>query len=412
LIAISPGFLGPPTLRTVDQFTADEHFDGRLEIYSGEVQQIFEQPAHTTILGARAQYGDFRTMNLQGQTSLSGIFDFPTTRNAADQNFTSLFRRFSLYGYHQWELTDWLQLIGGVAYDTITFPSNFRSAPISSAETREDQVSPKAGMIWRPATNTTVRFAYTRSLGGASFDQSFQLEPSQVAGFIQSFRSIIPESVVGDNAGAKFETYGLSLEQKFSTGTYLGLVGQMLNSQVHRLDGAFSYSPPLTAVPTPSGLAENLDYREPSLLFTANQLLGRDWALGVRYQLSQAVLHDDYPSIPNTGVNFVDFQPHQRLEATINILSLFVIFNHPSGFFAEGETEWYSQSNEGYHGTEPGDDFWQVNVFTGYRFPRRRAEVSLALLNVTDRDYQLNPLNIYNELPRRRTLAAQFKLNF
>lgn len=412
LIAFQPLILGVPTLTAVDQFMAHEHFNGRLEIYSGEVQQIFEQPAHTTIVGARAQYGDFQTEDLQNLTSLAGVFDpNHTGRDAADQNITSLFRRFSIYGYHQWELTDWLELIGGVTYDRITFPENFRSAPISSAQKTEHQVSPKAGMIWRPTTNTTVRFAFTRSLGGASFDQSFQLEPSQVAGFVQSFRSIIPESVAGENAGAKFETFGLSLEQKIQTGTYLGVSGQFLDSQVHRLDGAFDYTPTVTQFPTPAGLAENLDYREPSLLITANQLLGNDWAVGGRYQLSEAVLHDDYPSVSGS-VRPIGFQPHQRLEATLNQLRLFVAFNHPSGFFAEGDTEWYSQENDGYQGANPGSDFWQINFFAGYRFPRRRAEVSLGLLNVMDRNYQLNPLNLYNELPRRRTLAAQFKLNF
>jgi hypothetical protein len=34
------------------------------------------------------------------------------------------------------------------------------------------------------------------------------------------------------------------------------------------------------------------------------------------------------------------------------------------------------------------------------------------LLNLTDRDYHLNPLNLYSELPRERTLAASFKFNF
>ena len=113
-------------------------------------------------------------------------------------------------------------MIGGVTYDRITFPENFRTAPISNKEKTVDGVSPKAGFICRPLPNTVVRFAYTRSSVGASIDQSFQLEPSQVAGFIQSFRSIIPESVAGANAGAKFEAFGLSLEQKFHTGTYLG----------------------------------------------------------------------------------------------------------------------------------------------------------------------------------------------
>jgi hypothetical protein len=48
----------------------------------------------------------------------------------------------------------------------------------------------------------------------------------------------------------------------------------------------------------------------------------------------------------------------------------------------------------------------------GYRFPRRQAEIKLALLNLTDRDYQLNPLNLYAELPRERTLAVSLKFNF
>ena len=71
-----------------------------------------------------------------------------------------------------------------------------------------------------------------------------------------------------------------------------------------------------------------------------------------------------------------------------------------------------AQDNSGYGSTEPGDDFWQLNAFAGYRFPRRKAEVMIGLLNITDQDYRLNPLNIYNELPRERTLAFRFRLNF
>ena len=158
--------------------------------------------------------------------------------------FASLFRRISVYGYHQWQIFDPLQLIGGVTYDRITFPENFQTAPISGTEQTEDQVSPKAGLILTPLDGTTLRFAYTRSLAGASLDQSYQLEPSQVAGFIQSYRSIIPESVAGPVPGAKFETYGFSLEQKFSTGTYLGVSGELLYSDVGQTVGAFDYCLP------------------------------------------------------------------------------------------------------------------------------------------------------------------------
>ncbi len=415
IIEVEPNLGAGPRLTAVDGFTAREQFDNHLDIYSGEVQQIFEQPAHNTILGARAQYGNFQTKNLQALTSTPEIFDPDgTDRDAAQQNVTSLFRRFSVYGYHQWEPADWLELIGGVVYDHMTFPENFRTAPISADEKTVAEVSPKAGLILRPSADTTIRFAYTRSLGGASVDQSYQLEPSQVAGFVQSFRSIIPESVTGANVGAKFETYGISLEQKFQSGTYLGVSGQLLYSQVHRLDGAFDYFPLdlQNPFPVPSGIREQLDYREPSLLFTANQLIGKEWSVGVRYQISQAVLHDDFPDVQANGVGTFDFQAHQRLDATLNQATLFAIFNHPSGFFGEGDADWYSQSNEGYQGTEPGDEFWQLNAFAGYRFPRRRAEVTVGLLNITGQNYKLNPLNLYNELPRERTLAVRFNVNF
>ena len=71
-----------------------------------------------------------------------------------------------------------------------------------------------------------------------------------MAGFIQNYRSVIPESIAGENAGAKFETFDLSLEQKFRTGTYLGVSGEILNSTVNRVDGAFDYNL-LSPLPVP-----------------------------------------------------------------------------------------------------------------------------------------------------------------
>jgi outer membrane receptor protein involved in Fe transport len=316
-----------------------------------------------------------------------------------------------VYGYHQWQLFDPLQLIGGVAYDRLSFPENFSTAPISGTSQTVNKVSPKAGLIWTPLDGTTFRFAYTRSLSGASLDQSYQLEPSQVAGFIQSYRSIIPESVVGPVPGANFETYGFSLEQKFSTGTYLGVSGELLNSEAVQTVGTFFYLP--LSVPTLglSGLREHLDYREESLLLTASQLVGKRWALTARYQLSQAVLNENFVDVPN-GISFTGFQPRQRLQGVLNRVDLLMVYNHPCGFFAQADAHWYVQNNIDEASTEPGDNFWQLNAFAGFRFLQRRAELTLGLLNITDQNYNLNPLNLYNELPRSRTLALSLRLNF
>jgi outer membrane receptor protein involved in Fe transport len=293
------------------------------------------------------------------------------------------------------------------------FPENFRAAPLSEDEETADQVSPKAGLIWTPARNSTVRFAYSRALSGASLDQSYQLEPSQVAGFVQSYRSIIPESVAGANAGAELQTFGLSLEQKFDTGTYVGISGEWLNSAVDRTLGAFDEFPDSTTVdyPVPSELRQSLDYREQSLVLTLNQLLNKAWSFGARYRLSRAVLNEYFPDVPDT-VRLNVVQPSERLESVLQSVDLTVLFNHPSGFFLEGDARWYTQSNWGYTPEEPGDSFWQVNLFAGYRFPRRRAEASVGLLNLTDQDYKLAPLNLHYELPRERTLAVRFQLNF
>jgi hypothetical protein len=288
----------------------------------------------------------------------------------------------------------------------LRFPRDFRSPPVSSGQDSESQVSPKAGFTWTPTRDTTVRFAYTRSLGGVSFDQSVRLEPSQVAGFNQAFRSLIPESVVGSTSGAKFETYGLAFEQKFQTETYLGIEGQWLNSDVNQTIGAVDLNFPPTYVP--SGTHQNLDYQEQNLIVTANQLLGDCWSLGARYQLSKAELKTFYPDIPSsvTSANYA------KNDATLHQLSIFALFNHPSGFFARAEGNWYSQHNDGYTPSLSGDDFWQINLFCGYRFWHRHAQAQLGLLNLTGQDYHLNPLNLYTELPRQRTLAVNFQFTF
>jgi Flp pilus assembly protein TadD len=395
------------TVTSLPGLTMQQHLQDDLTIYSGELQQIWQTPEHNTILGTRFQYGNFDIDNIQDSPA-NYLNIFPT--NAIQQNFSPLFRRISAYGYHQWQIFDPFQLVGGVAYDRLTYPENFQTIPVSGGTKTEHQVSPKAGFIWTPLDSTTIRFAYTRSLGGASLDQSYQLEPSQVAGFIQSYRSIIPESVVGPVPGASFETYGFSLEQKFSTGTYLGVSGELLNSDVQQTVGAFDYvflSPPAT----PSGLQEDLNYEEQSLLVTVNQLVGENWSLGARYRVSEAVLNENFVDVPN-ALAPGSIQPRQRQEAILNQIDLLAVYSHPCGFFAQPEAHWYSQHNSGYDPGEPVGDFWQLNAFVGYRSPGRKAQVTLGLLNITDQNYNLNPLNLYPDLPRSRTLALRLQINF
>jgi tetratricopeptide (TPR) repeat protein len=391
-----------------------QKYRSELEIYSAEAQHIWAHADHTLIAGARYQTGEFDTEN---DIAGFGLFGF-NSAPAVSQDFSPDFERVAAYGYWHWQILEPLLLIGGVSYDRLEFPVNHRSPPVSADEETRDRVSPKAGFIATLARGTTVRGAYTRSLGGVSFDQSFQLEPSQVAGFNQSFRSLIPESAGGSVPGAPFESWGLALDQKFPTGTYLGVSGEVLKSKTDRQVGAYDIVT-TEIMPgvfddtfVPSGTQQDLDYHENTLTVTLNQLLGNEWSVGARYRVSNADLDGRFTDISAAPVTPSGLITDSELEATLHQVNLFVIYNHPSGFFGQFQSLWTRQSNQGYATPLEGDDFWQFNAFVGYRFPRRRAELTLGLLNIGDQDYRLNPLNLTTELPRDRTLVVNLRFNF
>ena len=283
-----------------------------------------------------------------------------------------------------------------------------------AGEDSRHRLSPKAGVIWNPCGNLFVRGAYTRSLGGVSFDQSVGLEPNQVAGFNQVFRSIISESVVGSVAAPTYDTAGFLIEDRFGSGTYLGVQGAFLQSDVDRTVGTFDaflapfggrINPPIVS----SSTRQKLRYEEQDLLVTFNQLVGDEWSFGARYQLSYSNLQTIFADIP--GAVLPDAADH-RQKATLHQGQIFVLYNHRCGLFARIEGYWARQSNVGYFPDTPGDDIFQANFYVGYRFRRNYGDITVGFLNMTDQDYKLNPLNYYNELQRERTLVARVRLNF
>jgi len=387
--------------------SAEQHYRSELEIYSAEVQHIAQVQAWTVVVGGRAQLGQFEVDNRQQDLADSG----PSLPNPLVQHVQPDLQRFTAYTYAQWQIADPLALFGGVSYDYLLFPANYRLAPVLSGEDDREQWSPKAGLVWKATPSTTFRGAYTRSLGGVSLEQSFQLEPSQVAGINQAWRSLIPESAVGSQAGARLETGAVEWDQRFPTETYLAVRGETGRSEVHRQVGVLDQTFFATASSTP----ERLDFRESTLSVTLNQLVGQSGVLGAQYRLSNASLEDVYPNIPeNVPHQIPPFQlrPRQELESTLHQVRLFAGVNYASGLFGQIESLWSSQSNQGYSPARPGDDFWQFNIYAGYRFPKRRAEVRVGVLNLGDQDYRLNPLNLTPELPRSRTFVASLKLAF
>ena len=378
------------------------------------MNQICEWDRFTLSAGkSRYQNGSFQTQDqFNPPASLTAPIivppGFPPIPPLANANYADAsddrFERVVEYGYATVEPLDHIWLTGGAAFDRVRYPDDFRSPPIHSGENITSQLGPKAAFLWNPIPQLALRGAYTRSLGGVSLDESYRLEPTQLNGFPQAFRSLISESVVGSVTAPRYETLGLALDLKLGPRTFAGIEVQRLRTDIHRNVGDFRFlgaQPPAAVFSTP----EQLDYVERNLTISLNQLLGDDFVAGASYKLIEANFVD----------TFTEFSPSafDRLESSrLHQIRGYLLYNHPSGFFAESETLWYAQENYGFTPAEPGDTFFQQNFFAGYRFARRRVELMLGLLNITGQDYRLEPLTIYQELPRKQVVEARFNFEF
>lgn len=382
--------------------TNPSEIDYRSELtgYSVDLQHIWDVTRHSMVAGGRFQTADL-DIDYTSRPDQSLI----TVPPVMQDSLSTEIQRYSVYLYDHWQLADSLVLIGGLSYDRLEYPANTDVLPLLDQELAREQISPKAGFIFRPWTNGFFRGAYTRSLGGVFFDNSIRLEPVQIAGFTQLYRSMIPESALGAGVlpGARFETYGLGFDQRLGKGTYFGLDAEMLESSGDLTLGAHNFTG--RTVSTVTTVVNQLEYQEKTLSANVNQLLSDEWSIGARYRLTWAQLEHNYQEARNPGLDHHD-------EATLHQLNLYAIYNLPCGFFSQLHAIWSQQDNEESLSTLPGDDFWHLNAFAGYRFLQRRAEVRFGLLNITDQDYQLHPLTLYAELPRERTFYASLKLNF
>jgi len=384
--------------------TDSQPFDVRLadslEIYSTELQQIVQKDKFILVAGARWQGGQFKFSDSLANPPLP-----PFLLPPASGSFSEPFQRIGGYGYLTFEPVDKLWLTGGAAYDAMKYPASFRTLPESAGTDERHLLEPKAAIVWSPCEQAALRGIYSCSLGGVSLDESYRLEPTQLGGFVQTFRSVIPESVVGSLPAEKVELEGLALDLKFSHGTFAGLQVERMDSNVRQTVGDFLLENGLAPY-VPSTTRENLDYDEQSLSASINQLLPDGFVVGANYRLTYSQLKTTFPQVPASVL------PPQDQSALLHQIGGYLLYNHPAGLFARFDARGYLQANHGYAGAQPGDDFVQLDLQGGWRFFHRRAELLVGILNLTGRNYRLNPLNVYSELPRERVFTARFSFEF
>ena len=383
----------------------------KFDIYTGEIQHIEQTDHNTFLLGGRWQQGRIETDATLTAVRPNWWGGFPTP--AADQHVESDFRRTGFYAYDHWKVLPQLTLIGGVAWDTIDHPDNFRNPPVNDVQRKDEDLSGKFGFTDQPSRNFTLRGVAAEGMGGLTFDESVRLEPVQLAGFNQVYRTVISESLAGSVEAPLYKTFGLSAEGSMDTRTWWGLAVNVIDQQVTRTIGDFTgYSAgvfPVTPAYFPSGTPQHLDYREASLGITLNQLLGDEFAVGLGYHLTRSELRTTLPDLRSQpGSDLTD-------KATLQELSLYANWNSPSGWFAHVEANGFHQSLD----DDPqrkldrsGDEMVQFNAWAGYRFDRNLCEIATGVMNIGNSDYQLSPLTPYGEIARQRTFFMVCRMSF
>lgn len=405
-----PGFLittfdGVPL--ALAPMTIEQQTQTDAAVYHTELQQIWQTEKHLTVLGGRYQHGDLEIVNWHG---LAAPFVDLVPKNTTTSVDTSIDRG-SLYGYHSWQILEPLTLTGGAVLDWMRYPENFRYAPMSDEEQDLSRISPKAGFIWKPDNRTAIRGAYSRFVTGATLDQSLTLEPTQVASLNQAFRSTMPESLVGSTSGDRAELLALSVERSFASGTYVGVAGEILRSRSPRSLGTYFFDA-AADLNLRGSLREDLRYRERALALTVDQLAGQYFTFGASYRVSEASLRHSFPQMDETVFVVEPLQRWAREKSLLHTAELRVVFNHPSGFFGRISGLWTAQEELDGPAPRPDEDTWSMDVFAGYRLPRRNAQITVGVMNLLDRDYRLHPLNAHAERPRERTFVGRLDLAF
>ena len=365
------------------------------------------------MLGARHQAGTFDTdarLDLLDRT-LVPFFPAPATlqRTAVD------FSRTGFYAYDFFRATRDLTFLAGVARDHIVRPENFRKPPVSSRSVTDERTAGKVGFTYAPSPAFRLRGLYAEALGGVTFDESVRLEPVQLAGFNQAFRTIISESVVGSVEAPVYRLRGLAAEGALPSRTWWSVTGNFLREDVTRTVGVFDIFEasifPGGFVALPSGTPQRLAYREYDVLASLSQLIGAEFTVGFSYRHTRSRLHRSLTQVSTALFAEAELENTAKL----HVASLAGYWNSPSGWFARAEAGAYRQTLAaavaGRSATVPGGErFWQVDMQAGRRFDRGRREISLGVLNLGDRDYSLSPLSPHRPLAHRRTVFVRVRL--
>jgi Tfp pilus assembly protein PilF len=339
---------------------------------SVEGQLLFRAPGFRAIGGA----GHFNVHSLETDDLGGSAFGFDAL-TATDSTISHT----NLYLYTHISTPGSLNLTLGVSGDlydetgTATVNTIFPGVPAGAATPaaaavlgKKNQANPKAGLVWSPASGTTVRLAGFRVLKRTLVTDA-TLEPTQVAGFNQFY---------DDPTATRSWVYGAGVDQKFSKSWFGGI-------EATRRD--------LTIPQTLFDQNGNLELAERG----SNERLGRAYLFGaVRDDLTLSAEYS-YEEIGLDPQLFLQFSKAKTQKVPLGIR-----YFHPSGVSAAFVATYLDQTGN----FQPPDlsgyvagsrTFWVFDATVRYRLPKRYGILVAGVKNLTNQQstYQAtDPANL------------------
>jgi catecholate siderophore receptor len=184
------------TLSAYDSTSVRESWIGQVNLtWQGSTGPI----GHTVIAGiegadqatdAARSEGDFPGGKLSAQVSLADRLAIPAvTFGAPSRSTHAKVTAFSAYVQDQIELASFLQIVGGVRYDSFKIAADNLLNSTSAGRT-DHKWSPRAGVIVKPLRNVSLYGSYTRSFLPQSGDQFSALDATQATLAPEEFRNL------------------------------------------------------------------------------------------------------------------------------------------------------------------------------------------------------------------------------
>ncbi|WPJ95595.1 TonB-dependent receptor [Coraliomargarita algicola] len=391
------------------------------ELHSFEAQHIWKGDQSQVIAGARLQFGEFEddiTMRAAINSNIPASLLSTLVPYAVDTDGTGKsaedFERIAVYSQFSHVFSNSLTVVAGLKYDSILYPDGLQSLPRTVQSQSESQLSPQLGFIWQVSPDWLLRGAYARSMSGYRIEDRIRLEPSNIAGLTTAYTSIAPSQVTSGWAGGTIDTLTLALNGELAHDTFLSLDLSYGQFEAQRTLGRFTETTLASFANSPGDLTiaemdQRLDYDEMSFTARVDHLLSSRTSVGVSFSWQFAQIDEQLRNdfgLDQTSAYLDD------TSATLYTGSLYARYQHTNGWFGGADLQYWVQQS---HSIAPeiADTYApNVNFSFGYRLQQQRGEITFSILNLTDEEYELNPVNNYNEPPHERTFVIQTRFSF